>query len=246
MADLAHRAELEDRVTREMGRLSARQRRRLTELLGDPPDPANVPESFWAEVEEERRRELAALLLLIFLVGARQHGADDKGAAAAAASQYAERRSAELARKYVEHSRETLDRHGSEWRQRGATVIDDSQPGGDATGNVASQPGKREAREASADVFAPSRDESIGITETTAAGGAGGEWAVDQAGGTSDGDLWVTEKDARVCPICSPLHRKPRTTWGDKFPLGPPGHPRCRCWIEYANVPGRPVPAGVA
>ena len=77
-------------------------------------------------------------------------------------------------------------------------------------------------REAAAEVFAPSRDENIGITETTSAGQAGSEWAVTQRGEASDEDRWKTERDARVCPICSPLESRPRSEWQAKFPTGPP------------------------
>lgn len=45
--------------------------------------------------------------------------------------------------------------------------------------------------------------------------------------------FWTTENDARVCPICMPLNDKPEASWDSKFPLGPPAHPRCRCWITW-------------
>lgn len=125
MADLIGRAALEARVESEMGRLSADQRKRLVELLGNPPDPANVPESFWQDVERERREKMAALLLLIFLVSARQHGSEDKGGASTAGAAWAEQRAAEYARGYVQTSREGLSRVGQMWRERL------SQAGGD-------------------------------------------------------------------------------------------------------------------
>lgn len=44
---------------------------------------------------------------------------------------------------------------------------------------------------------------------------------------------------SRVCPICGPLHGRPRDEWAVLYPLGPPGpHPGCRCWIDY-EVPGK-------
>lgn len=83
--------------------------------------------------------------------------------------------------------------------------------------------------------------EVVVTTETTAAATAGGEDAVAGRRAESgkvaqaDKDIWWTEQDAKVCPICEPLHGKERTTWSRHFPKGPPAHPRCRCNIEYAE-----------
>lgn len=233
MADLAHRTELEQRVERAMHGLTGKQRKKLAELLGDPPDVANVPESFWNDVYEDRIASLMGVLLLAWVVGARQHGADDKQSTAAAAEQYARRRAAEVARQYVENSKEALRKKGADWRARTANPDEPS-------------PSKADARQAAEDIFAPSRDENLAVTETTAAGQDGSEWGVGQSGGVSQEDEWRTEKDARVCPICSPLESRPRSEWGAKFPKGPPAHPRCRCFVAYVNQPGGAVPARVA
>jgi hypothetical protein len=221
MADLAHRAELERRIERAMSGLSSKERRELVALLGDPPDLANVPQSFWQDVYEDRIASLMGVLLLGFVVGARQHGAEDRSATAQAAQAYAERRAREVAQAFVERSQEALRAKGADWATRTSDPAKET-------------PTKAEAREAAAEVFAPSRDENIGITETTSAGQAGSEWAVTQRGEASDEDRWRTERDARVCPICSPLESRPRSEWQAKFPTGPPAHPRCRCFIEYA------------
>lgn len=47
--------------------------------------------------------------------------------------------------------------------------------------------------------------------------------------------IWITERDARVCPICSPLNNQRAEAWADKFPSGPPAHPNCRCHLEYVT-----------
>src|SRR5690606_21385143 len=98
MADIENRSQLERKAERAMTGLSRSQRDRLAELLGDPPDPANVPESFWRDVEEERQQRIAEFALLIWLLSAKQHGATDKEAAAAAGARYAADRSKRLAR----------------------------------------------------------------------------------------------------------------------------------------------------
>ena len=59
--------------------------------------------------------------------------------------------------------------------------------------------------------------------------------------------LWHTSRDDKVCPQCRPLHGRPRDEWETTFPLGPPAHIACRCYIDYqlealehcgANAPG--------
>lgn len=39
--------------------------------------------------------------------------------------------------------------------------------------------------------------------------------------------------DSKVCPICRPLHGRPREEWQAVFPLGPPSHIACRCYVDY-------------
>lgn len=48
--------------------------------------------------------------------------------------------------------------------------------------------------------------------------------------------VWHTEKDERVCPICSPLDRQRFEAWAERFPNGPPAHPNCRCHLEYVEL----------
>lgn len=45
--------------------------------------------------------------------------------------------------------------------------------------------------------------------------------------------LWHTSRDDRVCPVCRPLHGRPREEWQVQFPLGPPAHVACRCFVDY-------------
>ncbi|MGC1272369.1 MAG: hypothetical protein WBC44_01585 [Planctomycetaceae bacterium] len=225
MADLPDRSKLERKAERAMSGLSRSQRDRLAELLGDPPDMENVPASFWRNVEEERQQRIAEFALLIWLLSAKQHGATDKEAAAAAGARYAADRSKRLARDFVVVSKDKLAIRAREWEERRRKA---------ATDPAVEPPSKADAEQAADEVFAPSRDESIGITETTQATSAGGEWATKDADKASPEDQWITEADGKVCPVCQPLHEQPRAVWEGKFPDGPPGHPRCRCWIEYA------------
>lgn len=45
--------------------------------------------------------------------------------------------------------------------------------------------------------------------------------------------IWHTSRDQRVCPICRPLHGRPREEWQTVAPLGPPAHVSCRCFVDY-------------
>lgn len=89
-----------------------------------------------------------------------------------------------------------------------------------------------------AERFGKARAKSIGITETTRAATAGERDAVRiirQQTGVVLTARWYTSRMANVCDICSPLHDTPQAIWRRRFPLGPPAHPRCNCFLDYAT-----------
>lgn len=99
---------------------------------------------------------------------------------------------------------------------------------------------KQRLAEALALIFlAPSRLESIAITEVTRAVSAG-EQAVILLFPTAERSqlvpVWRTEEDARVCPICRPFDGRGENVYGASSPGGPPAHPRCRCWLEWVEA----------
>lgn len=82
--------------------------------------------------------------------------------------------------------------------------------------------------------FGKIRAEMIGITEVTRAYAAATnvyKQLLAQYGLETE-RIWNTSEDerVRVCPICGPLDGQPEHVWVDRFPNGPPAHPRCRCW----------------
>lgn len=102
--------------------------------------------------------------------------------------------------------------------------------------------------------FGESRAEGIAITEITRAIGNGERIAAHEVTtklGWRLARVWQTERDEKVCPICSPLQGTvgPFTIRSsqliDQVP-GPPAHPRCRCWLTW-KVLNRPrlSPRGV-
>jgi hypothetical protein len=84
-------------------------------------------------------------------------------------------------------------------------------------------------------LFPDSRAGNVAITETTNAVTLGERTVVDQMRelGVGVDALWITKRDERVCPVCGPLHNQPSSQWADEFAMGPPAHPRCRCYLIY-------------
>jgi hypothetical protein len=82
--------------------------------------------------------------------------------------------------------------------------------------------------------FSSGRASTISATETTYAITNGQRSAVsylDRLLGRRSIAYWQCEPDC--CDICDPLDDEPPDVWADMFPEGPPGHPNCRCWLEY-------------
>jgi len=90
------------------------------------------------------------------------------------------------------------------------------------------------------------RGRTIAETETQAAITRGEQAFWDQAvseGAVDAEDVfktWRTVLDSHVCRICEPIHGQ-TVPYGETFitaagtKIGPPAHPRCRCYIEYAE-----------
>lgn len=244
--DLANRPQLEARFARRLGTTGARHRRELIELLGNPPDERNVPQSFWDKVEQETAEDLLFFLLLIFAASSTQHGLDS-AASKQAAQDFAATRAPEVARSFTQTSQERLSNATTRWQEQAEAARKRAADAAKAAGE--SEAAQRRAGQSAADdaisksdiadeatkIFGPSRVEGVAVSETTGAASAGGELGTIQTVGITDDDTWFTAHDARVCKICAPLHGKKRSYWSRFFPNGPPAHVNCRCWIRYAN-----------
>lgn len=81
--------------------------------------------------------------------------------------------------------------------------------------------------------FGEARAEGIAITEITALITAVQViyYQLLQKQGQKLTLFWVTAQDERVCAICGALEGQPEEVWRRAAPLGPPVHPRCRCWL---------------
>lgn len=213
--DIAQRPQLEADLARRLSLASSKRRHEFVALLGEPAAAANVPDSFWQNVEREFEEDLMLGLLLILAASSEAHGFESGSDALAP---LAAGRAKEVAQGYVAHSREAALQAFPPAGGDGATTI----PRTEITGRAL-------------DIFGPVRDERIAVNEVTWGITRGGEFAKLQTVGLSEDDTWHTEQDDKVCSICSPLHETPRSNWKRFFSDGPPAHPFCRCWIQYVG-----------
>lgn len=243
MSDLIDRLNVEKEFAQRIAKLSAKHRKELEELLGDPPRIENVPDEFWQKVEQEERDELVLILTLIYALSAMQHGLSFSRAEMLARS-WAGSEAVFVSSDGVRNRRSSLTATSRKWDERRAGVrkFDIKTVGpqvGDIGKYVAALDGERigtkEVRRETLKHFGPVRPERIAITQTTRAATRGGSAAIGETVGFSEEDIWVTAKDDLVCPICMPMDKKPRSIWSRYFPNGPDAHERCRCWIQYAN-----------
>lgn len=224
--ELSNRDELESEFAGRISRLTGQLRNRALDLIGSPPDFAKLDAAFWSDVENEMKREIAIALLLVFAQSALEHGASSAMYEPAALN-YSLTRSANVATSFTANSREKIA--AIDLRLKSPNRVLPVQRGPEPRFN------QQELIDEITKVFGPSRAETIAVTETTAAQTAGSESAVASTVGWSNEDLWITRSDERVCPICEPLDRQPRSVWNFQFE-GPPAHVNCRCWIQYARV----------
>ncbi len=243
MSELADRMGVERDFARRLSRLTARQRRELRELLGEPPDPSRVSAADWQRWEDERKKELMLILLGIFLASHALHadelvpgGVDDSSrlevnrqALLRASSMAAEAAgsSTNTARDIIQASAEVL-RTGTSMDIEGVLIR----------------------------AMGPDRDALTAATLTTEAQTHGMNSVKIPLAliGLTLEPVWVTMRDEKVCAICDPLDGKPVDLWGTVLEGilagraintivengGPPAHPRCRC---YVRVQSRPIGA---
>ncbi len=224
MADFADRIPWEqkfaDAVHRQLnGSLDA-----LMRYLGDPPDPSNVPESFWRAIGQELKPVILKSLTDIYLESAR--ALYDELAQQAA----------------FEFSWGLVDKGAANWATRytDQLVKDLYQTNIDGTGALVNlyhtegwTMGDLEAR--LAELFGRGRAELIATTEVTRAAVEGERGTVDEIESETGWNLpevWQTEKDELVCDICGPLDGLEKGDGWDESD-GPPAHPRCRCWTIH-------------
>jgi hypothetical protein len=217
--DIPNRAALERELAREIGKVQAAQVGKLLELMGDPPNMANVPQSFWDEAGEALRQTLSRFLTRTYLQRASQImqqttiGVDWALINERAAS-WSSRYSFDLVGGINDTSRELLQSSIDRYFRDSLT---------------------REELEAGIrGAFGDVRAEMIAVTEITRAASAGEHELADQIMQDNPSlemvAIWQTNEDELVCEICGPNNDKRR---GEGWQDDPPAHPRCRCWLNH-------------
>lgn len=227
MGEISDRDELELMFGKRILELTRERRNRLIVLLGSPPNPLNVPQSFWMETGREMYSRVIVILTAIAAKAAIEHGATEFQSRLIARQQ-AEKQAADLIAGWIDHSQEILKTHSASWSQPEASISGASP--------ASKPPTRSDAIEVADTIFGPERVGRMASTETTVAQTQGAEQAVETVGGISPNDLWFTREDGKVCTVCRPLHETTREFWSQFVPSGPPAHPDCRCYLLYENL----------
>ena len=237
------RDELERRLMVALRRSNERNRLRLMRALGSPPDPRNIPERTWRQVEGDMARTplpwwrrtwnmafgaMAVLGGYVLAVTVRRWlRSRDEEARRERAAGDARRRRQSMERR-LEKTRQQDQQQRAEDPEADPVDWDDEVratvglPKKDQPQDEPSGSEKRQAR--------------TGVTIEISKGERAYTDGLELETQEVLAKLWYTERDGRVCPICAPLHRTPEAVWGPVSPGGPPAHPNCRCWLTYRTV----------
>jgi hypothetical protein len=204
----------------------------------------DIPEIVWKEIQFDIENETAAAILLLIIaaddwttteiqgqgVRSRKLTSQQLGSYAMDAAE----RASDMAASTTNTLRDRLTRKVEDMRISGPGKVGNLTPTG--------------IDKALDEVLTDQRRETLAVDQTTqglsrgqmgARDRAGGDGASTTAGQSVEIELyWVTERDDKVCPRCSPLHDKPESVWGRVFPSGPgsSAHPNCRCSLRPVVV----------
>lgn len=229
--DPAFRDKQETTITRRLTKVFSDQRKRLARGGRDEGWDQFTREfrDAIADKLQETYENSAMLALLLMVAGSQQaQEALQRKPIEFDGSKYAQQRADRLARDIEKRMREAM----REIEKQRQAEIEQAEKDG------IKPPSDRLKPTDLADDLGPQNAETIGITETTAAGTEGELDARTQAEKKLDITVtvtWSTEKDSLVCPICRPLDGTTEDQWGEKFRDGPPAHPRCRCELRYVT-----------
>lgn len=227
MAEFPNRSEHRAPMAHDLAKLTARHRRRLLELMGSPPDPSRVPESFWDDCRKELEDELAVALLLLFLTSATMHGLD-YDSAETYGTEWANNRAEQSAESIIDTTRTRL--HNADERSgRHFEAVSTGSP----RSEISDAEHRANIREAVNRDFGPDRAASIARNESNVAMVEGGEVAVNLLGiectawwrHTANAEAHHAGAEVDPCPECTPYLDTEQATWGGERP----GfiHPNC-------------------
>lgn len=261
--------ELPDRDKREaefaakLAKAMSRHRAELKDLLGDPPDPDNVPQEFWDKVERETSGEMVMPMFLVWTDAAVLHGME-RDFAMRQAQEYAigkafkvSRQMTETSKRYVrdafDRAQDARDDEIAKHEAKTKKLIDDALAAGDE-GKVQQLRRQAEIERPAGDIL--SKGEVIDLTTKLfgpkrAAGAAENETVRAQNSGIK-GFVMSSPKrlvaywrhselrepghsgaDVDPCDICTPMEGLPWTEWGGLEPGD--AHPGCDCFPEILS-----------
>lgn len=237
MSQIPDRDALEARLGKLLGTHFRRTGQTIIELLGDPPNVANIPSDFWDGVGKEAQQVVRPRLEEIYLEAAsRLHDESpikvDWAGVNEVAADWAGRYSFDLVTGINTTSRDRL-------QQAVGAYYRDTQTIGELEAGLAQY---KEFTARAGRLFGPARVAVIATTEVTRAASEGerGMVAELEKEGVTLQPVWLTSNDeiVRRCPICWPRHEQPITDG-----VYPPGHPGCRCWVGHEFVAEEVLPA---
>lgn len=218
MADIPNRGELEREYARAMSKILKRLSGSLLEAMGDPPKIENLTDAFWDAQTREAMSVLIPFGEQIFLDAAKRIMVNSPVGvewdviheqATEWARNYSFKLVTDIRTKEMRFLRNAVSRYYSD---------------GQTIGQLEKKLGQR---------YDPIRAEMIAVTEVTRAAAQGEMETLRelQALGFQMIPIWKTNNDeiVRRCPICWPRNNQPM---GQGWSEPPPGHPRCRCWID--------------
>lgn len=248
-------------LTAVLRRLNQEGRKRINAALSQYGTVQAIPQAIWEQLAREVDEDAAAIMLLLMLGSyertQRAVGASPTETELSIAQERARPVAAAMGRQVV---RDYLDGAKASIAQKMAAVDDAVGAAVVATDKV----------KATVDeVLDDDRLERTVSTSTTRGMTVGQVSAGEDESrrrGVAIDYKWRTERDSRVCPVCSPLDGQPSTKWESilsgkqtaatiqQVLSGPPAHPNCRCKLEpyfpnganYNSGPAFTVGGGVS
>lgn len=234
MPELANRKRFEREMQQAFKDWGKGRLEMLLKLMGAPPNPDNVPESFWRMAGQELRLRLEPLLKDVYLNAAQQLLTEapitiDWTLANRNAAMWAKQYSFQLVRNINSTTQQRLqDIFSGFFTDRGKTV-------GDLRKLIAAEVDdlRVRMRDGSTRIMTSAeRAKLIATTEVTRASVEGEKAIIKEieSAGIEMVAIWETQRDAKVCPICRPRQGKAQ---GDGWTNPPPAHPGCFCNLRY-------------
>ena len=220
MPDIPNRDELEKKIARLLGNFNQEQLGKLLEMMGNSPNMNKVPPSFWEDAKQALAEELISFSQDVFLQAAQRILDDvpvgvDWSLINQAAADWAVRDVGQLVTKITDTTRKRVGAAVSSYFTEAQTI-------GDLEIRLSRM------KDRFGNILGPKRAEGIAVTEITRAAAEGERSVVRELRkeGVELVEVWQTNNDELVCPICGPRHgKKENTNWTRA--QGPPAHPRC-------------------